>query len=117
MRHRGRRRAPRDRSRAAGRAAPRPRRATSRHRPDGGRGGDWRLARRDSSEQSPDPGTTPDAVIQVFAARAVGWRGVLGVHTWIAVKPSGATAYRRYEVIGWGVDRGFPAVRVDRAGP
>jgi len=81
------------------------------------RGGDWRLARRDSSEQSPDPGTTPDAVIQVFAARAVGWRGVLGVHTWIAVKPSGAAAYRRYEVIGWGVDRGFPAVRVDRAGP
>jgi len=80
-------------------------------------GSDWRLARRDSSGQSPDPATMTDAVIQVFAARAVGWRGALGVHTWIVVKPSGASAYRRYEVIGWGVDRGYAAVRVDRAGP
>jgi hypothetical protein len=39
------------------------------------------------------------------------------VHTWIVVKPAAASAYRRYEVIGWGVDRGAPAVRVDRAGP
>lgn len=79
--------------------------------------GDWRSARRDPSGQSPDPATTPEAVIQVFAARTVGWRGLLGVHTWIAVKPAGAPAYRRYEVIGWGVDRGFPAIRVDRSGP
>ena len=39
------------------------------------------------------------------------------MHTWIVVKPAAASAYRRYEVIGWGVDRGAPAVRVDRAGP
>jgi len=77
----------------------------------------WWQARRDSSEQAPDPATTPDAVLQVYGARAVGWRGVLGVHTWIAVKPSGAPAYTRYEVIGWGVDRGTPAVRVNRTGP
>ena len=25
------------------------------------------------------------AVVQVFAARAFSWRGILGVHTWIAV--------------------------------
>src|SRR5206468_2952226 len=25
--------------------------------------------------------------------------------------------YTRYEVIGWGVDRGVPAIRVNRAGP
>lgn len=56
-------------------------------------------------------------MLQVYAARTVGWRGVFGVHTWIAVKPARATAYRRYEVIGWGVDRGLPAVRVDRTGP
>jgi hypothetical protein len=47
----------------------------------------------------------------------VGWKGVLGVHTWIAVKPSGAAAYTRYEVMGWGVDRGAPALRVNRTGP
>lgn len=79
--------------------------------------GDWRHARRDSSGQAPDPATTREAVVQVYAARAVGWRGALGVHTWIAVKLAGAAAFTRYEVIGWGVDRGAPAVRVNRAGP
>ena len=46
-----------------------------------------------------------------------GWRGLFAVHTWIVVKPSGAAAYTRYEVIGWGVDQGAPAVRVNRMGP
>ncbi len=77
----------------------------------------WWQARRDPSGQAPDPATTPEAVLQVYAARAVGWKGVLGVHTWIAVKPTGAPAYTRYEVMGWGVGRGFPAVRVNRTGP
>jgi hypothetical protein len=79
--------------------------------------GDWRLARRDASGQAPDPASTVDPVIQVYAARTVGWRGVLAVHSWIVVKPRGAAAYMRYEVIGWGVDRGIPAIRVDRMGP
>jgi hypothetical protein len=83
-----------------------------------GRGGEsWWTARRDSSGQAPDPATTPEAVVQVYAARAIGWRGVFAVHPWVVVKPRGAAAYRRYEVIGWGVDRGAAAVRVDRAGP
>jgi Protein of unknown function (DUF3750) len=77
----------------------------------------WRDARRDSSTQAPDPAITPEAVIQVYAARTVGWRGLLAVHTWIAVKRSGAPAFTRYEVMGWGVGQGRPAVRVDRAGP
>src|SRR5262245_52581530 len=78
------------------------------------RGEDWRTARRDSSAQAPDPATHTDAVVQVYGARTVGLRGALAVHTWIAVKPTGAAAYTRYEVIGWGVDRGVPAVRVSR---
>jgi hypothetical protein len=77
----------------------------------------WWLARRDSSGQAPDPAATSEPVIQVYAARAVGWRGVLAVHSWIALKRRGAPAYARYEVIGWGVDRGAPAVRVNRMGP
>jgi hypothetical protein len=77
----------------------------------------WYEARRDPSGQAPDPATTPDAVVQVYAARAVGWRGVFGVHTWIAVKPSGAARFSRYEVMGWGVERGVPTIRVDRTGP
>ena len=79
--------------------------------------GDWRLARRDASGQAPDPASTVDPVIQVYAARTVGWRGALAVHSWIVVKPRGAAAYTRYEVVGWGVDRGMPAVRINRMGP
>lgn len=77
----------------------------------------WWEARRDPSGQAPAPAATREAVLQVYAARTVGWRGTLAVHTWIAVKPTAAPAYARYEVIGWGVDRGAPAVRVNRAGP
>jgi hypothetical protein len=80
-------------------------------------GGDWWQARRDSSGQAPDPARTAEAVLQVYAARTVGWRGLLGVHTWIAVKRRGAPDYTRYEVMGWGVSRGLPAVRVNRTGP
>jgi hypothetical protein len=77
----------------------------------------WWQARRDSSGQAPDPATTLEAVIQVYAARTVGWKGLFGVHTWIAVKPAGAPSYTRYEVMGWGVSRGAPALRVNRTGP
>jgi Protein of unknown function (DUF3750) len=77
----------------------------------------WYMARRDPTGLAPDPATTPDAVIQVYAARAVSWRGVFSVHTWIAVKPTGAERFSRYEVLGFGVANGAPAVRVDRMGP
>ena len=79
--------------------------------------GRWWELRRDSSGQAPDPATTTEAVVQVYAARTVGWRGALAVHTWIALKPTGAAAYTRYEVIGWGVAEGAPAIRVNRTGP
>src|SRR5437899_920359 len=75
----------------------------------------WELERGPSG-QAPDPATTREAVIQIYAARTVGWRGFFAVHTWIAVKPRDAESYTRYEVIGWGVDRGAPAVRVNRSG-
>ncbi len=75
------------------------------------------MARRDPTGLAPDPATTPDAVIQVYSARAVSWRGVFAVHTWIVVKPTGAARYSRYEVLGFGVANGAPAVRVDRTGP
>lgn len=78
---------------------------------------DWRSARRDSSNQAPPPELTPEAVVQVYAARTVGWKGAFGVHTWIVVKPSQARRYTRYEVVGWGVMRGYPAIQVNRTGP
>jgi len=82
------------------------------HRLSATEGTSWWAARSDSAGLAPDPAMTDEAVVQVYAARAWGWRGALGVHTWIAVKPARAQAYTRYEVIGWGVRRGNPAVRI-----
>jgi hypothetical protein len=63
--------------------------------------GDWRTASHRSAGLAPDPATHPEAVVQVYAGRAFGWRGAFSDHTWLAAKPRGADAYTRYEVIGW----------------
>ncbi|MBK3803158.1 DUF3750 domain-containing protein, partial [Azospirillum brasilense] len=73
-------------------------------------GVDWSRADRASVGLAPDPATTQEAVVQVYAARALSWRGAFGTHPWFAVKPAGASAYTVYEVIGWRVYRGLPAV-------
>jgi Protein of unknown function (DUF3750) len=62
---------------------------------------DWRTASLEPVGLAPDVATHPEAVVQVYAARVIGWRGVFGVHTWIAVKPAAASEYTVYEIIGW----------------
>jgi hypothetical protein len=59
----------------------------------------------------------PAAIVQVYAARAVRWRGYFGVHTWIAVKPAGAAEYTVYEVTGWRLRRAATAVSVSPRAP
>jgi hypothetical protein len=66
---------------------------------------DWRTASREPAGLAPDPATTPEAVVQVYSARAVSWRGWFGVHTWIAVKPSDAAEFTVHEVMGWRLKR------------
>ena len=62
---------------------------------------DWRNASSAPVGLAPDPAVVPEPVVQVYAARAWGWRGLFGVHTWIAAKSENARAYTVYEVIGW----------------
>jgi hypothetical protein len=64
-------------------------------------GHNWATASRDSARIVPPAAATPEAVVQVYAARAFDWRGAFAVHTWIAVKPERAASYVTYEVIGW----------------
>jgi hypothetical protein len=66
---------------------------------------DWRTASREPAGLAPDPATTPEAVVQVYSARAVSWRGWFGVHTWIAVKPANAAEFTVHEVMGWRLKR------------
>ncbi len=70
----------------------------------------WSRADRSSAGIAPDPGRTPEAVVQVYSARAYGWRGIFGLHTWFAVKDANAAVWERFEVVGFGVSRGRPAV-------
>ena len=77
--------------------------------------GDWRLASHEPTGQAPSPSKTPQAVVQVYAARAFAWRGAFSAHTWIAAKPAHAAHYTRYEVIGWRYYRGLSAVSISDA--
>jgi len=77
----------------------------------------WWELRRDSSLQAPAPSQFSDAVTQVYAARAARWRGAFGVHTWIAVKPQGASEYTRIEVMGYALRWSGSTVRMRRGSP
>ncbi|MCC2616228.1 DUF3750 domain-containing protein [Aestuariibacter halophilus] len=70
----------------------------------------WRTASRQPAGIAPDPGIYSDAVIEVYAADAFSWRGWFAVHSWIAVKPQNASEYTVFEVVGWRVRRGQPAL-------
>jgi hypothetical protein len=70
----------------------------------------WYAARQDRTGQAPDPALERQAVVQVYGARAVRWRGGFAIHPWIAVKRERATAYTTYQVIGWRAMRGGQAL-------
>lgn len=71
----------------------------------------WRTASRESAGLAVDPAAHEDAVIEFYAADAFSWRGWFAVHTWIALKEKGASEFTVYEVVGWRVNRGLPALR------
>lgn len=73
-------------------------------------GTDYRTADRSSAGIAPEPVKTPEAVVQVYAARALNWRGLFGVHTWISTKPENAPQYTVHQVIGWRLWRGLPVI-------
>jgi len=74
--------------------------------------GKWRTASRISAGIAPAPALTPEAVVQVYGARAFGWRGYFGIHTWIAVKPANAQTYTIYEVLGWRQRNKLPVLAI-----
>ena len=61
----------------------------------------WWNASREPVGLAPDPAHAEEAIVQIYGARTFSWRGYFGIHTWIAVKPTRASTYTIYEVIGW----------------
>jgi hypothetical protein len=76
------------------------------------RRGHWQTADRSSAGLLPDASDHADAVIRVYAARTVRWRGIFAVHSWIVVKDRGAHRYTRYDYTAWG-----EPIRVDGFAP
>jgi hypothetical protein len=78
----------------------------------GDRSVNWQTADRSSAGLLPKPADHSDALIRVFAARTVRWRGIFAVHTWIVVKERGASRYSRYDYTAWG-----EPIRIDGFAP
>jgi hypothetical protein len=62
---------------------------------------DWRTADRTSAGLLQSPDQHQGAVIRIYAARTVRWRGIFAVHCWLVFKPAGAPAYTRYDYTAW----------------
>jgi len=67
--------------------------------------------------RAPDPASHPDAVVQVYGADVLGFRGKFAIHTWVATKPKDAANYGIFQVIGWRLRRGRPALSVSEGNP
>jgi Protein of unknown function (DUF3750) len=78
----------------------------------GDRRDNWQTADRSSAGLLPEPADHVDALIRVFAARTVRWRGIFAVHTWIVVKEKNAPRYSRYDYTAWG-----EPIRIDGFAP
>jgi Protein of unknown function (DUF3750) len=68
----------------------------------GDRASNWQTADRSSAGLLPDPAQHRDALVRVYAARTVRWRGIFAVHCWIVVKEANAANYTRYDYTAWG---------------
>ncbi len=68
----------------------------------GERRGNWQTADRSSGGLLPKAPEHPAALIRVYAARTVRWRGIFAVHSWIIVKERSASGYTRYDYTAWG---------------
>ncbi len=67
-----------------------------------GSGAGWRTADRSSAGLLPPVTPTSPAVVRVFSAQTVRWRGIFATHSWIVLKPAGAVGYTRYDYTAWG---------------
>jgi hypothetical protein len=62
----------------------------------------WYAADRSSAGVLPQISSHPDALVRIYAARTVRWRGIVAVHSWIVFKDKGAARYSRYDYTAWG---------------
>jgi hypothetical protein len=73
---------------------------------------DWKNADRSSAGLLAPPSPQTPAVVRIFSARTVRWRGIVATHSWIVLKGAGVATYTRFDYTAWGepiwVDRFVP---------
>src|SRR5918999_3866265 len=62
----------------------------------------WRDANWASVGMLPQAAADKEARLLVFSGRTGRWKGIFAVHSGVVLKPAGATAWSRYDVVGWG---------------
>ncbi len=62
----------------------------------------WRDADWSSTNQLPPARDFQAARVIVFTGLTGAWKGIFSVHSWIVLKPKGASEWTRYDVVGWG---------------
>jgi Protein of unknown function (DUF3750) len=62
---------------------------------------DWQSADRSSTHLLPPAASSAAAVVRIFSARTVSWRGIVATHSWVVIKESGGP-YERFDYTAWG---------------
>lgn len=62
----------------------------------------WSQGDRTVVSRLPSATSHPDARVLVMSGRTRGWKGALAVHSWVVIKRENDSAWRRYDVAGWG---------------
>jgi hypothetical protein len=75
---------------------------------------DWRTADRSSSGIAPDPLIEKEALVHLYAARTMGWRGAFAVHSWLATKEKNADHYITYHVMRFRLKQTGTVVVIDK---
>jgi hypothetical protein len=69
----------------------------AKERPGSYRDADW-----SSVGMLPAASADREARLLVFTGRTGRWKGIFAIHSWVVFKPADATAWSRYDVVGWG---------------
>lgn len=78
---------------------------------------DWRKADRSSAGIAPLPESVSEAIVHVYVARTINWRGYFAVHPWIATKERDANHYTIFQVVGWRARQGLPVMQIEKEIP
>ena len=62
----------------------------------------WKLANWSSSGVLPEPRSNAPAMVIILASRTGQWKSIFAEHMSLVLKPEGASAWTRYDVVGWG---------------